>query len=175
MVRSSNNDTTRAPSPYCSTKACKTSHRLHQNACKYPMVFTSKCFGSLVVSLLSHAPKYKHCTARGGLASSRSRSLSPWALVFQTTNFVCLPLVSSLFLVARSSLLFLVRYLCLQARRSLAAGSMKRFVVGCSGGEELSMKGLMSSPLLSLYLFTCTIFSVCLSLRTCATTLQLQA
>jgi hypothetical protein len=39
----------------------------------------------------------------------------------------------------------------------------------------LSMKGLMSSPLLSLYLFTCTIFSASLSLRTCATTLQLQA
>jgi hypothetical protein len=43
------------------------------------MVFPSKHFRSLVVSLLSYAPKYKHCTARGGLASSRSRSLSSWA------------------------------------------------------------------------------------------------
>ncbi len=79
MLRFSNNDTTRAPSPNRSTKACKISHRLHQNACKYLMVFPIKRFRSLVVSLLSYAPKYKHCTARGGLASSRSRSLPPWA------------------------------------------------------------------------------------------------
>jgi hypothetical protein len=124
-------------------------------------------------SCLTHQNTNTALPAAGLLPPAPAHSLP--GLVFQTTNFVCLPLVSSLFLVARSSLLFLVRFFCLQTRRSLAAGSMKRFVVGCGGGEELSMKGLMSSPLLSLYLFTCTIFSASLSLRTCATTLQLQA